>query len=394
MRPLVFVLVAAALPAQVADKFVPAEPEGMRLFGSLGDRLKANLQQLMKADEAALLAPFEQRPWADPRAGEAVGRYLFASAGMYRYQKDQKLRVAMERVVRRLLAAQEPDGYLGTEGKAARWKSWDVSVHKEVINGLMAYARVMSDERALAAARRGGELLAATFGPAKRDIWASSGAGGWAGTALLQTICELHRATGDARLAEFAGYLVAAWDQPQGPRVLDTLLTGSVKAWPAEFAPEIVENLLGLLELYRSTGDERFLLAVTSAHEDMVGEKRFAESPRWPELNWHLLRLTGGPAYARVLAALVPGALTDPRLVALMPQLVAGAFAGGVAFVVWPEGTLTLAAAGKPVRLEIAGRQVKWVEGAGAYPLWWLGRPGRPVYAWRNWAIGGTYEVP
>ena len=111
----------------VPDKFVPSEPEGQRLWGPMGDRLKANLQELLKVDEDALLLPYEKRPGADARSGEAVGRFLEAAAGAYRYQKEQRLKVLMDRVAKRLLAAQLPNGYLGTYAEAARWTGWDVA---------------------------------------------------------------------------------------------------------------------------------------------------------------------------------------------------------------------------------------------------------------------------
>lgn len=378
------------LPAQVADKFVPAEPEGARYFGALGAALRNNLQQLLKTDTDALLAPFERRPFADARAGEAVGRFLWVASETYRYQKEQKLRVMMERVVQRLLATQETDGYLGTEAAAGRWKQWDLSVHKEVMNGLLAYARTVGDERSLAAAKRAAELLMATFGPAKRDVLASSAEGGWTGTALLATYCEIYKYTQDARFLRFAEHLVAAWDQPQGPRVVETMLGGSVKTWPVE----ALENLIGLLELYRLKGGEEYLLGITWAHDELAAEQRFTDSPWWTELNWHLLRLTARPDYARVLASALRAGVKDARLVALSPQFVAGAYASGLALIAAPEGTFSVTAAGRTVRLESSGKQVRWIEGEGTYPVWWLSRSGRPLYTRRKWTIGATYDLP
>ena len=393
----------------VADKFVPAEPEGQRLWGPLGDRLKANLQTLLHVDEAALLAPFEKRPAAEARSGEAVGRFLEAAARTYRYQKEQKLRVLMERVAKRLLAAQLPDGYLGTSADPGRWKGWDVSTHQSNLAGLLAYWRSSGDDRALAGARRIGELLAATFGPDKRDIIAASAQGGLAGTAVLQPICQLYRATGDARFLKFALYLVSAWEQASGPQLMGSLLSDGHQGAPT---PELLRNLIGMLELYRLTADEKLLRAAMAAQQDLAGS---APGGAWVEFNWHLLRLTGDPHFA---AQVQKTELVEAHDVALLPQLVAGVLAGGVAIQLYEPGTFKIPG-GKPLRFEVSHAKttedtpvirVTLVEGEGRFPLWlrvpeggftvlaggrkYVGRPGRYLMIDRQWATGDTAEWP
>ena len=397
------------VPVAVADKFVPAEPEGQRLWGPLGDRLKANLQQLLQVDEAALLAPFEKRPAAEARSGEAVGRFLEAAARTYRYQKEQKLRVLMERVAKRLLASQLPDGYLGTSADAQRWTGWDVSTHQSNLAGLLAYWRSSGDDRALAAARRIGELLTATFAPDKRDIIAASAQGGFAGTSALQSICQLYRATGDARFLKFALYLVSAWEQASGPQLIGSLLGAGREG---ASTPELLRNLIGMLELYRLTADEKLLRAAIAAQQDLAGS---ASTGAWVEFNWHLLRLTGDPHYA---AQIQKTELVEAHDVALLPQMVAGVLAGGVAIQLYEPGTFKIPAA-KPLRFEVSHSKtaedapvvrVTLVEGEGRFPLWlrvpegaagftvhvggrkYASRPGRYLMIDRQWTTGDTAE--
>ncbi len=71
----------------------------------------------------------------------------------------------MDRVASNLIAAQLPDGYLGTYTDDQRWTSWDVWVHKYDLIGLISYYQATGNKPALEASRKIGELLVRTFGP-------------------------------------------------------------------------------------------------------------------------------------------------------------------------------------------------------------------------------------
>ena len=328
---LLLLMVQPIVQDKVADRFVPAPYDTQRLSGYLAERMKINLEgRLLHIDEQAVLAGFQTRPGTHPWIGEHVGKYLDAACNTWLYTQDPRLKTQMDRIAGELLKTQLPDGYFGTYADKDRWTSWDVWVHKYNLIGLLAYYRVTGDERALAACRRIGDLLAATFGEGKRDIIASSTHVGMAATSVLEPVVSLYRYTGEKRYLEFALYIVRSWEQPNGPRLLSSLLShGRVDQTANAKAYEMMSDLVGLVDLYRVTGTEDYRKAATAAWTDIAARRVFptgttsthehfqadgvfpgeeandvgegCATVTWLQLSWQLLRLTGEAQYGEEL---------------------------------------------------------------------------------------------
>src|SRR5450631_4376228 len=114
---------------QVEDRLTPLRPDQVHFTGGLlGDRFDANERsRLLQVDENDLLDAFENRnkPHQDWQ-GEHVGKFLHAATLTWAYSKNPLLRSKIDRVAKRLITTQEPDGYLGTYVDKVRWSSWDV----------------------------------------------------------------------------------------------------------------------------------------------------------------------------------------------------------------------------------------------------------------------------
>src|ERR1035438_2010907 len=174
------------------------------------------------------------------------------------------------------MQAQQPDGYLGTYTTGKRWTSWDVWVHKYDLIGLLAYHQATGNPEALQTARRIGDLLSLTFGAAagQRDIIAASTHVGMAASSVLEPMVTLYRLTGEQRYLDFCWYIVHSWDQPNGPKLLASLaFTGSVFKTANAKAYEMMSDLVGVLELYKVTGDASLLSPVLAAWHD-IRDKR------------------------------------------------------------------------------------------------------------------------
>ncbi len=325
--------------AAIKDVFKPIlRPEHVLLKGGfLGVRIDANAKnRMLKVDEDDLLDAFERREvkhqdWQ----GEHVGKYLHAAMLTWSYTRDPILRAKIDRVVKRLLKTQEPDGYLGTYLPVQRWTSWDVWVHKYDLIGLLSYYQITKLQnrgypttlgtQALAACRRIGDLLAATFGTGKRDINKAGEHVGMAATSVLEPMVLLYRATNDRHYLDFAHYIVANYDAPGGPAILTSLETKkSVRAVANGKAYEMTSNFNGLLELYRVTGEKRLLDLMKIACEDIAKNRLYITGSAssnehfqgdfhlpnqasicetcvtvtWEQMNLELLRLTGDHRYA------------------------------------------------------------------------------------------------
>ena len=320
---------------KVPDKATAARPGQVKLTGWLGGRVEANrtnrlrtvsLEQRLRTFQS----PTERGGWS----GEHIGKWLHAASIAWGYSGDAALRRRMDEAVRTLIACQAPDGYLGTYGKAHRWGGWDVWTHKYNLMGLMTYHEHTGDEAALAAARKIGDLLARTFGDGagRRDIIRSGTHVGMAATSVLEPLLLLYRATHEPRYLELARYITRAYDQPHGPKIIATLTkTRSVARTANRKAYEMMSNLVGLCELYRSTGEAAFLAPCLYAHDDIVANQMYLtggtslgerfQDPHhlpntghvsencaqvtWIQLCAQLLRITGEAKYADTLERVV-----------------------------------------------------------------------------------------
>jgi uncharacterized protein len=327
--------IAPKAAAQLPDQAQALSPAAVHVDGWLGARIDANEKhRLLTVDTEPLLAGFHKKPGSHPWIGEHVGKWLHAATLAWVYSGDPALREKLDRVAAELVSAQEPDGYLGTYVPEKRFglypdADWDVWSHKYNLMGLLTYYQYTGNEAALTACRKMGDLLIATF-PAKKSIIAAGTHVGMAATSVLEPVVLLYRFSGDPRYLEFARYIVRAWDEPNGPKIIQTLLQAKQVSKTANGkAYEMLSNLVGLCELARATGDRRLLEAVLNAWQDIVDNRLYLTgsasshehfqgdhvlpnqpganicetcvTTTWIQLNLQLLRLTGEARFGNEL---------------------------------------------------------------------------------------------
>jgi uncharacterized protein len=319
----------------ISERFSSLPFGAQTIGGLLGERMRVNLdRRLLPVDEAKLTACFLARTAvgsdAAAWAGEHAGKFLDAACQVLRYESNDELREIVDRVARALIASQSHDGYLGTYPGADRWTGWDVWVHKYCLIGLLSYYEFTADAAALNAGQKIGALLVDTFGdgPAQRCIAASGDHMGMAAMSVLEPMVDLYRLTTDQRFLQFCHYIVQAYDAPQGPKIISSLLAhGDVYRTANAKAYEMLSNLNGILDLYRVTGEGTLLAAVGRGWQDVVDNQLFVTGsasalecfqPRgrllslassnvgemcvtttWLQLTYRLLKLTGDPRFAQ-----------------------------------------------------------------------------------------------
>jgi hypothetical protein len=319
----------------VQDVFIPLRPSPVAVGGFLGRRFNANLTNwLLTKNEDSLLLCYTHRPGYYGWQGEHVGKWIHAATLAWAYSGNAQLRAKLEGVVAKLIATQETDGYLGTYRVGRHWGSganeqWDVWVHKFNLIGLLTYAQYTGSTQALEAAKRMGNLLIRTFGPHGSSLRLNrQGAHrGMAAGSVLEPIVLLYRVTNDERYLQFALHMVRDWEEEDGPKLISSLTAGvSVSSTANGKAYEMLSCLLGLCELFRTTGDSTFLRPVLNAWNDIVahqllptgsgsvgefwqpassacgdtcdGVGEVCVTVSWLQLNQQLLQLTGNPRFA------------------------------------------------------------------------------------------------
>lgn len=328
-------LVPDKVASTVADRQDAQVPDRTRLTGWVGKRIEANeLGRLVKLDPVRLLEGYRKRPGRQSWDGEHVGKWLHAATLAWVYTGDPALRSKLDLVAAELCKCQLEDGYLGTYLDKDRWTEWDVWAHKYNLIGLITYMRYTGDMSPLPTCRRMADLLCQTFGddPGKRDLIKAGHHVGLAPTSVLEPMVLLYRLTGEPRYLDFCKYILRAWEQPNGPKVISTLLTakrvdkvGNGKAY------EMLSCLNGALEYYRTVGEPRILEACLNAWQDIVerrlyitGAASYGElfhgdydlpnvnnvgetcvTVTWLQFNAQLLRLTGQARFAEQLERVV-----------------------------------------------------------------------------------------
>ena len=316
--------------------------------------MTVNLEQrlLEGVDPEPLLKGYRQRPGQQTWIGEHIAKFIDAATNAWASSRDPRLKAKLDRAVRDLLATQLDDGYLGTYVAADRFKDyggreiepsekeplWDVWAHKYNLIALLNYYQRTGNGPALGASRRIGDLLVSRYGKGRQQsISHNDWHVGMANTSVLEPMARLYRLTGDARYLDFCRYIVSAWDEPKGPRILTTLMSsGRVTDVGNAKAYEMTSNFVGLLELYHATSEAIYLQPVLRAWNDIVtnrlyltGSASWGELYRrdhllradgrvgegcvtttWMQMNLKLLELTGEAKYADELERTIYNALT------------------------------------------------------------------------------------
>lgn len=324
-------LVPEKIPPVIADRQDSQVAGRVRLAGWIGTRVQANeTNRLLKLDPERLLEGYRQRPGRQIWDGEHVGKWLHAATLAWANSGNPELRTKLDYVAAELVKCQIADGYLGTYAETNRWTLWDVWAHKYNLIGLITYMRHTGNLEPLPACRRMADLLCDTFGdePGKRDLNPTGQHKGMASTSVLEPMVLLYRLTGEPRYLEFCKYVLRAWEQPNGAKIVSTLLkekrvdkVGNGKAY------EMLSCLNGALEYYRTTGAEEFLEACLNAWQDIVEKRLYLTGTAsyreffhgdydlpnvnnvgetcvtvtWLQFNAQLLRLTGEARFAEQL---------------------------------------------------------------------------------------------
>jgi uncharacterized protein len=312
----------------IADRQDAQVPDRVNLIGWVGTRMALNeSNRLVMLDVDRLLEGYRKRPGRQSWDGEHVGKWLHAATLAWVNTGDPALRRKLDSVAAELVKCQLPDGYLGTYLDKDRWTEWDVWAHKYNLIGLLTYMRYTGNMAPMPACRRMGDLLCRTFGdqPGQRDIIEAGFHKGMAPTSVLEPMVLLYRMTGETRYLDFCKYILRAWEQPNGPKIISTLLTaqrvdkvGNGKAY------EMLSCLNGALELYRTVGGEDILQACLNAWQDIADHRLYPTGTAsyreyfhgdydfpnvndvgetcvtvtWLQFNIQLLRLTGEKRFA------------------------------------------------------------------------------------------------
>lgn len=267
--------------------------------GPVGDAVALSLERRLKQfvrdeeSEPVVLFGSAARAVSDTGDwyGEHLGKWLVAAAHAYRRTGDEALGASIRRVVEYVAAQQEPDGYLGTYApgaacrmtrpKAESVRTWDVWIHAWTLLGLLSLRGIEDLEPlALGMATRAGDLLLATF--KGRSPLDQGNHAGLSSGVVMHPLAELTLTTGDARYAELGLRIADDLDRRLGLLTKDDVAEiGTGKAY------QLLWNLVGLVALFRATGEPRLLATAERLWTDVATHHLTPLGGPWGGLQGH-----------------------------------------------------------------------------------------------------------
>ncbi len=251
-----------------------------QIAGRVQEYLSGVTEQWLKVaplSNPAMLEMFRDRdrkPLRDmvPWAGEFAGKHLVSAVQVWRVTGDESLKREIAGFVKRLVAWQAEDGYLGPWPKESRLtgrapnvgpkggETWDAWGHYHIMLGLLLWHEDSSDAAALSCARRVGDLFCHKFESARLVDTGSTEMN----LAPIHSLCLLHQRTGEDRYLKLALKICDEFaatnkdGKPLAGDYLNAALTGKEFFQMPKPRWESLHPIMGLAELFWITGDEKY----------------------------------------------------------------------------------------------------------------------------------------
>jgi len=265
--------------------------------------------------------------------GEFWGKYILSAIEAYRYYQSEDLRLRIESAVEGLISTQDSNGYIGTYKNSGFLigNNWNVWTRKYTLWGLLEAWALLGDDYILNAAKKFTDQLMSEVGPGGVNMVETGNFYGMPSSSILEPVLMLYNATGKVKYLDYAIYIVNQWSQhPEGlPDILNKGLSGMpVHNWFEHMDPyqwgkgyEFTSCVEGLVELYKATGEEKYLAASKNIYASLaewektpVGSVSFndkyvgsaglintvaeiCDAVYWNRLSYKLFQITGEVRY-------------------------------------------------------------------------------------------------
>ena len=291
-------LMSCATAVVAADALKPVALKDVRLTGWIGakndrlirERVTSDWAQnvMMKECEQAFVDKDDDSTTVGMWKGEFWGKTMLGFARVAEYTQDPKLLKFIGESCHRLMALQEPDGYLGTYRKkdflkVTDWEAvikerggkcdwnWNLWCRTFTIWGLYEAGRVTGDKSIVEGAAKSLEQIIDMLHEKKIDIVDTGCNAGLPSCTIIRPALLLHKATGKAKFLDFAKEIVSKWDRdgdvpPNFFRNADSGVSpyrwyekkfdhARNYEWPK--VNEMTNCLEGLVEYWQATNDAR-----------------------------------------------------------------------------------------------------------------------------------------
>lgn len=300
----------------VTDILRTGNPSDIEIKNYIGERINACIQKQVKGINVSyLVEPFYNKTETHRWQSEFWGKWMLAATLSYQYTQDPVLMDSIRSGVNAILKSQLPNGYIGNYSPEAQLQQWDVWGRKYSMLGLLAYYDLTGDKKVLSACCRMSDHLITQVGSGKINIATTGNYHGMASCSILEPMIYLYKRTNNKQYLDFAEYIVSEWETDYGPQLINKAETGIPvaerfphpvkklkKSWfspeNGQKAYEMMSCYEGLLELYKLTGNSRYLIAVEKTVQNIINmEINIAGSGSAFECWYHGKELQTRPTY-------------------------------------------------------------------------------------------------
>ena len=280
---------AAIASASVgAAKKVPVQKVGLvSMKGYVGQRYDDCLNRRVKQENLDTLISVyrNQDEESNMWGSEFWGKWVQGAIGMYHFTHDAELKEIIQQAEDQLMDCQLKNGYIGDYDEKHQLKGWDVWGRKYTLLGLIKWYWETGDKNALKSATRLLDYTMTQVGPGKKSILDCGEYVGMPPSSILEPTMFMYQITKQERYLDFAKYIAEELNKPDGPQLITNAnvpvaLRRPLKpgdAWygkkNGQKAYEMMSCYVGLLELFRVTGDPDLLKSAEITWQHIVDEE-------------------------------------------------------------------------------------------------------------------------
>ena len=280
---------AAIASASVgAAKKVPIQKVGLvSMKGYVGQRYDDCLNRRVKPENLDTLISVyrNQDEESNMWGSEFWGKWVQGAIGMYHFTHDAELKEIIQQAEDQLMDCQLKNGYIGDYDEKHQLKGWDVWGRKYTLLGLIKWYWETGDKNALKSATRLLDYTMTQVGPGKKSILDCGEYVGMPPSSILEPTMFMYQITKQERYLDFAKYIAEELNKPDGPQLITNAnvpvaLRRPLKpgdAWygkkNGQKAYEMMSCYVGLLELFRVTGDPDLLKSAEITWQHIVDEE-------------------------------------------------------------------------------------------------------------------------
>ena len=260
--------------------------KSIQIKGYVGQRIDDCIRQrVMKQDVDEIVDVFARQDEVHEMWGtEFWGKWVQGAISSYIYTHDNDLYQLIQYSVKKMLACQLPDGYLGNYDKQHQLRGWDVWGRKYTILGLLEWYRLSGDRKALKAACRLMDYTMSQIGEGKAHIYDCGNYKGMAPISILEPLMFLYNDTKEKKYLDFAQWIVKDMEEPDGPQLISKADVPVYERFPVphdkwwshnngQKAYEMMSCYVGLLELSKVINRPDYVDVVEQVVKHIVAEE-------------------------------------------------------------------------------------------------------------------------